>query len=325
MNQICELFRGLKDNFSELTDSTHVVSLPLSSRFLLGITKIQTPVFFIECELKNYSADLNLEYISVMFNKKCSLIDDSNRKFSKVYTVITLNQSDCDFQNYFLEVVYLILQKIPKKADGVLIKKEIDKILQLFSYTSLPAAKSVQGLWAGLLVIEQSESPEYLIKSWHSHANSRFDFNDGKDKLEVKSTSLAKRVHDFSLDQLKPNENSKLIIASVFALETTSGKNINDLRKMIFEKVSNIETQSLMDSIVFKVLGNEISKSLDFYFDYQLAVDELKFFDSGSIPKIENIPAEISNVKFSCDLSNIKSLSKNELKKIDSVLFRGLL
>ena len=80
-----------------------------------------------------------------------------------------------------------------------------------------------------------------------------------------------------------------------------------------------------MDSIVFKVLGNEISKSLDFYFDYQLAVDELKFFDSGSIPKIENIPAEISNVKFSCDLSNIKSLSKNELKKIDSVLFRGLL
>lgn len=325
MNQICELFRGLKDNFSELTDSTHVVSLPLSSRFLLGITKIQTPVFFIECELKNYSADLNLEYISVMFNKKCSLIDDSNRKFSKVYTVITLNQSDCDFQNYFLEVVYLILQKIPKKADGVLIKKEIDKILQLFSYTSLPAAKSVQGLWAELLVIEQSESPEYLIKSWHSHVNSRFDFNDGKDKLEVKSTSLAKRVHDFSLDQLKPNENSKLIIASVFALETTSGKNINDLRKMIFEKVSNIETQSLMDSIVFKVLGNEISKSLDFYFDYQLAVDELKFFDSGSIPKIENIPAEISNVKFSCDLSNIKSLSKNELKKIDSVLFRGLL
>ena len=66
-------------------------------------------------------------------------------------------------------------------------------------------------------------------------------------------------------------------------------------------------------------------KSLDFYFDYQLAVDELKFFDSGSIPKIENIPTEISNVKFSCDLSNIKSLSKNELKKIDSVLFRGLL
>lgn len=252
------------------------------------------------------------------------MIDDDNRKFSKIYTVITLNQSDCDFQNYFLEVVYLILQKIPKKADGVLIKKEIDKILQLFSYTSLPAEKSVQGLWAELLVIEQSENPEYLIKSWHSQANSRFDFNDGKDKLEVKSTSLAKRVHDFSLDQLKPNENSKLIIASVFALETTSGKNINDLRKMIFDKIPDLEIQALFDSIMFKVLGNEISKSFDFYIDYQLAVDELKFFDFDSIPKIESIPTEISNVKFSCDLSNIKSLSKNELKKIDSVLFRGL-
>lgn len=323
MNRICELFRGLKDNFSESADSTKVVSLPLSSRFLLGITKNQTPVFFIECELKNSSADLNLEYISVMFNKKCSLIDDFNRKFSKVYTVITLNQRDCDFQNYFLEVVYLILQKIPNKADGVLIKKEIDKILQLFSYTSLPAEKSVQGLWAELLVIEQSENPEYLIKSWHNQANSRFDFNDGKDKLEVKSTSLSKRVHDFTLEQLKPNENSKLIIASVFALETTSGKNINDLRKMIFDKTSNLEIQALLDSIMFKVLGNEISKSFDFYFDYQLAVDELKFFDSDSIPKINNIPAEISNVKFSCDLSNIKSLSKDELKRIDSVLFRG--
>lgn len=324
MNQICELFRGLKDNFSESADSTHVVSLPLSSRFLLGITKSQTPVFFIECELKNYSADLNLEYISVMFNKKCSLIDDDNREFSKIYTVIALNQSDCDFQNYFLEVVYLILHKIPQESDGVLIKKEINKILQLFSYSSLPAVKSVQGVWAELFVIDQSENPEYLIKSWHNQANSRFDFNDGKDKLEVKSTSLPKRVHSFSLEQLNPNENSKLIIASVFTLETTSGKNINDLRKMVFDKIPDLEIQTLLDSIIFKVLGNEISKSFDFYFDYQLAVDELKFFDSGSIPKIENIPAEISNVKFSCDLSNIKSLSKNELKKIDSILLRGL-
>ena len=325
MSQICELFRGLKDNFSEAVDITHVVSLPLSLRFLLGITKSQTPVFFIECELKNASADLNLEYISVLFNKKCSLIDDFNRKFSKIYTVITLNQSNCDFQNYFLEVVYLILQKIPDESDGHLIKKEIDKILQLFSYSSLPAAKSVQGLWAELLVIEQSENPEYLIKSWHNQANSRFDFNDGKDKLEVKSTSLAKRIHNFSLEQLKPNENSKLIIASVFTLETTSGKNINDLRKMIFDKIPDLEIQALLDSIMFKVLGNEISKSFDFCFDYQLAVDELKFFDSDSIPKISDVPAEISNVKFACDLSDIKSLSKSDLKRIDSVLFRGLL
>ncbi len=325
MSQICELFRGLKDNFSELTDSTKVVNLPLSPRFLLGITKSQTPVFFIECELENSSADLNLEYISVMFNKKCNLIDDDNRKFSKIYTVITLNRSDCDFQNYFLEVVYLILQKIPDESDGHLIKKEIDKILQLFSYSSLPAAKSVQGLWAELLVIEQSENPEYLIKSWHSQANSRFDFNDGKDKLEVKSTCLAKRIHNFSLEQLKPNENSKLIIASVFTLETTLGKNINDLRKMIFDKIPNLEIQALLDSIIFKVLGNEISKSFDFYFDYQLAIDELKFFDSDSIPKIIDVPAEISNVKFACDLSDIKNLSKIELKKNSSVLIRGLL
>lgn len=324
MSQICNLYKKLKDSFSELSDGTQVVKLPLSSRFLLGITKKQTPVFFIECELENSSADLNLEHISVMFNKKCNLINDDNSKFSKIYTVITLKHSDCDFQNYFLEVVYLILQKIPDKSDGYLIKKEIDKILQLFSYTSLPAAKSVQGLWAEMLVIEQSENPEYLIKSWHNQANSRFDFNDGKDKLEVKSTSLSKRMHNFSLEQLCPNKNSKLIIASVFALETTSGKNINDLRKMIFEKISDIEIQTLLDSILFKVLGDEISKSFDFYFDYRLAVDELKFFDSASIPKINNVPIEISNVKFSCNLSNIKSLSKNELKKSDSMLFRGL-
>ena len=64
------------------------------------------------------------------------------------------------------------------------------------------------------------------LLSWHTSPNDKFDFNDGKDKIEVKSTKTVRRVHKFSLEQLHPNINSNLIIASVFVIETGHGKTI---------------------------------------------------------------------------------------------------
>lgn len=63
---------------------------------------------------------------------------------------------------------------------------------------------SIQGLWAELFVISIASNPEYLLKAWHSSLNDVYDFNDGIDKIEVKSTSKSHRIHKFSYDQLSP-------------------------------------------------------------------------------------------------------------------------
>lgn len=326
MEEICKQYSNLQNKVSGKIGFTPAICIGESTKLFLGISESGTPMFLIDCKFNNIVADLKLEYISVLFNKVCKIIDDYNQECSKICTIIVLNSENYDFQNYFLEVIYLLLQNLPKNPSSEQIKKEIDKIVTLFSYASKPALKTIQGLWAELLVISQSHNPEYLIKAWHSTPKSKFDFNDGIDKIEVKSSSTMRRVHSFSLEQLNPNENSMLIIVSIFAVQTGIGKNIADLRTIIFSRVSDLQIQNLLDSIIFQTLGTDLENSFDYYFDYQLALDEIRFFESNLIPKIKNeyIPPEISNVKFSCDLSRLLYQTKYELSLSRSNLFRSL-
>lgn len=326
MKKICKLYSELKDKASNKSGYTPVSRIFESDKFLLGISENNTPMFLIDCEFENSTADSKLEYISVLFNKSCKIINDNNEECSKICSIIVLNSDNYDFQNYFLEVIYLMLQNISENPTSYQLKTEIDKIISLFSCMAKPAVKTIQGLWAELLVIEQSKNPEYLIKAWHSSPKSKFDFDDGFDKIEVKSTSRSERIHKFSLEQLNSNANSKLIISSVFAIQTGVGKNINDLREHILSRITDIQIQSMLDCMIFQTLGNDLENAFDFYYDYQLAVDEIRFFNSDFIPKIDekSIPHEVSDVHFSCNLSGVPFIAKDELHSSNHVLFRSL-
>ena len=75
------------------------------------------------------------------------------------------------------------------------------------------------------------------------------------------------------------------------------------------------------------VLYNYYNNScIDYIFDYQLAIDELKFYDSEIVPKIkkEDIPNEISNVKFQCNLTNIQAINRNDALLNNNQLFSKL-
>ena len=76
-----------------------------------------------------------------------------------------------------------------------------------------------------MLLIEQSKNPTKIARAWHSQPNSKYDFNLGGEKIEVKSTQSENRIHHFSLDQLNPSPNSKLIICSVIVRESAQGEN----------------------------------------------------------------------------------------------------
>lgn len=325
MSEIIDIYSKLEKQFSCENNFLPVEKLFHSKNFYVGISEEKMPMFLIEHEFKNEIIDFNLKHISIVSNKKCNVRDEQNN-FFKICTVIVLKNIEYKCQKYFLEVMYTMLNQIPENINSSDLKNEINKIVQLFSSLSHPSIKTIQGLWAELFLILQSTNPEYLLKSWHSTPESKFDFNDGKDKIEVKSSSAVKRIHAFTLEQLNPNKNSKLIIASVITIQTGIGKNLNDLRNMISDKTKNFQLMNLVDTIIFKTLGSDINDSFETYFDFQTACDTLKFYNFEKIPKIkqENIPQEISSVKFNCDLTNAENIEKNEINKIASVLFRSL-
>jgi hypothetical protein len=320
MQSIFKIFYDLKNEIPKHKEGFSIANLPKIKNHKIGLSKDELPLFFIKCEEISTEKvlDYNLESISIHFNQKCLLKAKDKKVTEGNYTIIALKTDSVDLQDYFLNIIYIVILKLPEISKLKELKIEVENLIILFTKFSKLPTKTIQGLWAELLVIEQSSNPEYLVKAWHVSPSDKFDFNDGVDKIEVKSTTKSKRIHKFSLDQLNPNKNSKLIIASVFAVETGKGKTIFDLLKSIDDKVKNKEVFFRINEVLLDTLGRDFEKTFEHYFDYQLAVDSLAFFDSEIVPKIDasSIKQEISNIYFDCDLSKIQ-----ETKKINTNSF----
>lgn len=320
MQNVFKIFQDLKNESPRNGDSFAIATLPTIKTHKLGISLIGQPMFFIKCDekAKAKSLDTNLEFISVQYNRQCQLINKKGKIEEGFYTIISL-KSDSDYlQEYFLKIVFLLVKNLSEKPLLKDLKIEIEKLINLFTKFSKPALKTIQGLWAELLIIEQSKNPEYLVKSWHNSTSDKYDFNDGIDKIEVKSTSKSRRIHNFSLEQLIPNSKSKLIVSSIMTIETGTGTNIFDLIEMIELKIKDENLIYRMNEIVASTLGKDFEKAFDIYFDYQFSIDSIQHYASVDIPtiNINSIPSIIMNVRFDCDLTDVRTANKTRIKSI---------
>ena len=315
MSIIYNLFQKLKKEATILNDDFVVISLTGLRNHKLGITSTGNPVFFIQCSntSQSRSLDTNLEHISIQFNRSCQLIDINNEIYEGTYTVVLLKSSDDLMQEYFLKIVFIFVKDLSDNPTLKDLKVEIDKLIYLFSKLTKPRSKSIQGLWSEMLLIEQSSDPDYLLKAWHVSPNDRYDFNDGFDKIEVKSTAREKRIHSFSLEQLSTNKNSNLLVVSILTSETDMGVSVYDLLLRIENRLIDSSLRFKLNDMVATTLGVDFDKSHDFFYDYQLAKDSIRFYRSIDIPtiKVSDIPECIKNVNFECDLTDLEEDKKD--------------
>jgi hypothetical protein len=321
-----KVFLELLRRDSSSKEYVSVESLPFSMHHKIGISSEGYPMFFVKCDGLTKAININLELISVFFSQECSIKENENNTI-EIYTIVLLKTYNSDLQQYFTDVFSIILQQIgsiPSESD---LYREVKKVIDLFSSINKPPIKSIQGLWTELLVIEKSINPEYLIKSWHISPTDKFDFNDGKDKIEVKSTAKSKRIHRFSIEQLNNNPGSNLLIASAFVIETGTGKSIINLRDYIISQIRNIDIQLRLNEIIYKTIGSDYDKLGELFFDYQLAADSLCYYKASDVPHIlvDAIPLQVSNVIFDSDLTNVQTVIEQKYDYIqDSLLFNSL-
>jgi hypothetical protein len=317
MKTIASIFDDLRLANNSQCGIYAVSEMPSVKYHKIGISELEHPMFFIRSSEKNNLKfiDCNLEYISVQYDKQCQLNHGSNT-INDYYTIISLKTNSFGLQKYFIDIIVMLINELPEIPTITELRAEIDKIINLFTKFTVPPKKSIQGLWAELLIISQSNDVDYMLRSWHSNAHDRFDFNDSKDKIEVKSTSRETRVHAFSNNQLNPNKNANLIIASIFVIESGIGYGILDLKYEIENKLLDKSLCFRLNEVIADTLGSEIEKCLNLLFDIQLAIDSLRFFNGGDIPSINamHIHKSISHVKFDCDLDDINCISKLEYK-----------
>ncbi len=320
-----KIFQELKIQERAPNQYISVDSVPSSKFHKIGISNEGYPIFFVKCNDTNKAIDIKLELVSVLFSKDCNIKEGATITNSK-FAIILLKTLNMELQKYFTDVFSIILNKIADIPSERELNSEVRKVIDLFSNITKPALKSIQGLWAELLVIEKSFNPEYLIQSWHVSAQDKYDFNDSIDKIEVKSTSKANRIHSFSIEQLNCNPGSGLLVISILALESGKGKSIFDLKESISHKINNLELEVKLNELIYNTLRSDYENANSIYFDYQYAVDSILAFDVIDIPKLltNTIPQGVLNVKFDVNFANLTDVKTNGNNLDLSQLFRSL-
>ena len=296
-------------------DSINVIPVRENLSHKLGCSNDGYPMFFIACGDEQNDDDISLDLFKVSFNTLCKLYDVSSRcHVDKKYTIIYLKSTTPDLQEYFLDVVSLVLDKLPSRPTSESVKREITKVISLFIASPIVSEDIIQGLWAELFVIYKAADPLYLINSWHTKKTDIFDFNDGIDKLEVKSTSGSVRKHGFSLEQLRPNDNSELLIASLFVSRSGLGNSIRDLLDFIIARIPMASEEILkLKEQVIRTIGVKDSTPYNITFDFKRAEDYFKLYDYHDIPSIcGDIPKEVTKVHFQSNLSDVPSIFEKD-------------
>lgn len=328
VNKIISKFRTLERPES---NAEAMPVLPIDGmQHKLNLSPDGFPRFFISTSPESIGVNIVREILSVEYNTLCTVTGEGGIKEEAIYTMITLRSSEHSLQDYFIEIVLMLLEKLPATPTCHDLAIGMENLISIFSALALPPRKKNQGLWAELLVIEQSAFPITLINAWHVDPNAKYDFTLGRDKIEVKSTSGEKRQHHFSYEQLNPSLHSRLLVASTIVRESGDGENgysVYDLYEKICSKLFVAEYRVKLYKVIAETVGQDVVKLKKIHYDYVQAVDSLRFYDANKIPHIseEGVPHYVSDVKFISDLSDIDDIRMQEPKyDISGPLFKSL-
>lgn len=306
-------------------DNKHFVTEEVSSTLphRLGSSQELYPLFFVECIDEIPSANISLKQVHVNFNQVCNLRASDGHTITQKFTIILLKSQEEDLQKYFLELISLLLEKLPPRPTIASLKSELFKVISLFATPPAFSQEAIKGLWAELFVIARSHDPIYLINSWHISKEDKYDFNDGIDKVEVKATRNSDRTHTFSIEQLNPNADSRLIIASIITTPSGQGTNIFDLIDLISMNVTNIDALLKLKEQVYLTIGPNIDASKRVRFDMNMAISTYKLVYYSDIPTIplSAIPSGVSDIHFK---SCLRDTLAADLSSTSSQLHRAL-
>lgn len=306
----------------ELRDASQFGAIPLPEHphFHLAKDGQGFPSILISIQeggRRSITPSITLEHVTVYFDVFCRITRNDRSAIEGKFTVIRCTGRERLLHAYFLRVARILVDLLPELPTKVELTKAISTLVELFRASTSPPRKSVQGLWAELLIIEASRKPETLVAAWHSTPLDRYDFNAADERLEVKCTAQRVRQHYFSLDQLVPLKDAKVIIASLFTEAVANGTTVIQLADSVRDKISTFpDLVEHFDRIVVMTLGENWRTAFEDIFDKQLALSTLRFYDAQTIPTIAlPLPTGVSEVRFKSDLSLCEPVDMEKLQR----------
>lgn len=252
-------------------------------------------------------APVELQNLSFRPLVRCEIRDIDGRTVDGIFTLITYTGTQPPVRSLFLRVLGELLETLGDECSTSELSYRFEGLVSLFAALVRPQRKTIQGLWAEMLLISVASDPSALVNAWHSEPTDRYDFNSGSQRIEVKSALGSVRRHHFGLVQLTPPPGTRAIVASVLVQRSGGGTSIQDLWRRIRDQVrSSRESALRVDHVVAESLGDGVVAALDTSYDEESATDSISFISIHDVPRVPGpLSPAISDVHFSVDLSGL--------------------
>lgn len=254
-------------------------------------------------------APIRLESLEAMFDVP-SVVKQAGQVSKGTFTVVRCRSLEAEIVRYFFSVAETLLRILGPNPSRAAVSDAITRLAHIFQRLQSPATRSVNGLFGELFLIRQSRNPFHVLAAWRPKDTSRFDFNTGDVRVDVKTAAGRQRVHTFSFDQCNPPAGTTAVAASLFVEQASGGLLLRDLIREIETAIAtNTDLVLKLHDTVAETLGRSLQDALSFRFDHRLAATSLQFYDLRSIPALRGEPpAGVSDIHFRSDLSNVTTV-----------------
>ena len=272
------------------------------------------------------SVPIRLENLFVSFDVPCVITVPGSKLERDTFTIVRCSPANPRLFAHFLKIIFPLVAGLGPSPTTAAVRRAISGLVELFQTLAVPARKTIQGLWAELLLIRVSPNPWAMAAAWHREPLEHFDFADGPQRIEVKSSNSRRREHQFSLEQLTPFGALQIIVASIFVERAGGGvslrKIVDDTRALL---AGEMALMTKFDSVVYTSLGSGWVDAMDECFDWELAVNSIAFYRAESVPRPENLtPQIVFDVRFRSDLSSTPQFDRQQLRELGGIFAAGV-
>lgn len=246
-------------------------------------------------------APIELKNLSARFHVTCR-VEHERRSTQGRFTVVVCTSPNANLHGLFLDALEPLLGSVAGTSDSI--PRIIESLVELFRRLDRSPQTSIPGLWGELFTIAIAKDPDPLLLAWHQLPNDHYDFAQGSDRLEVKTT-VGHRSHTFSLEQLRPPNGISLWIYSIVTESSAAGSTILDLVTLAAARCTTPDAASRLMEGAVQALGADVSAWKSTRYDLARAVESRRLLPGSAIPCVSDPPSEVSKVKFEADLTGV--------------------
>lgn len=310
-----ETYARLLSDFPDGCDQLFGEPLSSDGSLWLSVDGEAYPSLLFRSRRDDFRSDIELRSVSAWFSRDCFIEAPDGQSVSGVYSVIRLNDNDPDIVRILLRLLEETFPGDHAPYTNKDIAAQIVEISNLFKQIA-SSDTDILGLWGELYILLQASNTAHAVQCWCGHKMAKYDFVTPDFVLEAKTTLRSRRKHRFSLDQLQPNGDFSVYVASLAIVELNSGRTAVELMDLI---CANIDDNALRVSFLKQCIlkgGQDIYRSairLDVFPDGT----SLAILDASLLPVPQVGSADpIENVRFDLDLTGLPLLSSGKAASV---------